>query len=67
AHGGAIKEAMADQFALVDYLLKQDYSWLARPGLESRDLKTGSREAADERRRAARAAKTAQGEVSNRT
>jgi len=28
---GALKEALEDQFALVDYLLKQQYSWLARP------------------------------------
>lgn len=28
---GALKEAIEDQFALVDYLLKQQYSWLARP------------------------------------
>jgi len=28
---GAMKEALEDQFALVDYLLKQQYSWLARP------------------------------------
>jgi GNAT superfamily N-acetyltransferase len=31
AHGGAIKEAIADQFALVDTLLKQQYLWLAAP------------------------------------
>ena len=31
AHGGAFKEAMADQFALVDSLLKQQYLWLAQP------------------------------------
>jgi RimJ/RimL family protein N-acetyltransferase len=31
AHGGALKEAMADQFALVDCMLKQQYLWLARP------------------------------------
>lgn len=44
AHGGALKEAMADQFALVDSLLKQQYLWLAqskpepitRTGLELR-------------------------------
>jgi RimJ/RimL family protein N-acetyltransferase len=30
-HGGALKEAMADQFALVDYMLKQQYLWLAQP------------------------------------
>ena len=28
---GAIREAIQDQFALVDYLLKQQYSWLSRP------------------------------------
>jgi GNAT superfamily N-acetyltransferase len=28
---GAIREAIHDQFALVDYLLKQQYSWLSRP------------------------------------
>ena len=31
AHGGAFKEAVADQFALVDTLLKQQYLWLAAP------------------------------------
>jgi len=31
AHGGIFKEAMADQFALVDSLLKQQYLWLAAP------------------------------------
>jgi RimJ/RimL family protein N-acetyltransferase len=31
AHGGALKEAMADQFALVDSMLKQQYLWLAQP------------------------------------
>ena len=34
AHGGALKEAMADQFALVDSLLKQQYLWLAAPRSE---------------------------------
>lgn len=38
AHGGALREAMADQFALVDTLLKQQYLWLARPRLESISL-----------------------------
>ena len=28
---GAIEEAIQDQFALVDYLFKQQYAWLARP------------------------------------
>jgi RimJ/RimL family protein N-acetyltransferase len=31
AHGGVFEEAMADQFALVDTLLKQQYLWLAQP------------------------------------
>jgi RimJ/RimL family protein N-acetyltransferase len=31
AHGGAIREALADQFALVDNLLKQQFLWLAQP------------------------------------
>jgi len=30
-HGGALKEALADQFALVDCMLKQQYLWLAQP------------------------------------
>lgn len=30
AHGGALREAMADQFALVDIMLKQQYLWLAK-------------------------------------
>jgi len=30
-HGGALKEAIADQFALVDCMLKQQYLWLAQP------------------------------------
>ena len=28
---GAVREAIQDQFALVDYLLKHQYSWLSRP------------------------------------
>ena len=31
AHGGALREAMADQFALVDILLKQQYLWMGQP------------------------------------
>jgi RimJ/RimL family protein N-acetyltransferase len=31
AHGGAIREALADQVALVDVLLKQQFLWLAQP------------------------------------
>ena len=32
-HGGALKEAIADQFALVDCLLKQQFLWIAPPRL----------------------------------
>jgi RimJ/RimL family protein N-acetyltransferase len=32
-HGGVLKEAIADQFALVDCLLKQQFLWLAAPRL----------------------------------
>lgn len=46
AHGGAFKEAMADQFALVDSLLKQQYLWLAQP-------KSGGEMLAGERRQSA--------------
>jgi len=31
AHGGAMREAIEDQFALVDILLKQQFCWAARP------------------------------------
>jgi len=31
AHGGTVREALADQFALVDVLLKQQFLWLAQP------------------------------------
>jgi RimJ/RimL family protein N-acetyltransferase len=45
-HGGALKEAMADQFALVDCMLKQQYLWLARP--ESvRKMPAGKRRESD--------------------
>jgi len=30
-HGGALEEAIADQFALVDCLLKQQFLWLSAP------------------------------------
>jgi RimJ/RimL family protein N-acetyltransferase len=33
AHGGAMREAIEDQFALVDYVLKQQLAWLSRPAL----------------------------------
>ena len=35
AHGGALREAMADQFALVDIMLKQQYLWLGQPQRET--------------------------------
>lgn len=44
AHGGVFEEAMADQFALVDNVLKQQYLWLSSPGIEY-----GNREVIDER------------------
>ena len=31
AHGGTFREAVADQLALVDVMLKQQYLWLAQP------------------------------------
>jgi GNAT superfamily N-acetyltransferase len=34
AHGGAMREAIEDQFALVDYVLKQQWSWIGRPALK---------------------------------
>lgn len=63
AHGGAFKEAMADQFALVDCMLKQQYLWLARPGLESGPSATGILEVKDEQRGSARVAETVQRKV----
>jgi RimJ/RimL family protein N-acetyltransferase len=66
AHGGALKEAIADQLALVDIMLKQQYLWMKRPGLESVSLSTLTTEAADERRRTADAAEAAQGQIPRR-
>ena len=45
-HGGALKEAMADQFALVDCMLKQQYLWLARPNSAGQMLAGERREGA---------------------
>ena len=45
-HGGALKEAMADQFALVDCMLKQQYLWLARPNSARQMLARERREVA---------------------
>lgn len=50
-HGGALKEAMADQFALVDCMLKQQYLWLARP--KSGGEKSGGEMLPGERREGA--------------
>ena len=60
-HGGAMREAMADQFALVDCILKQQYLWLANPGIEYAKW-----EAADERGRTTGSSKTLQGPVPQR-
>jgi RimJ/RimL family protein N-acetyltransferase len=50
-HGGALKEAMADQFALVDCMLKQQYLWLAQPKLDAAN--SGGEMPAGERREGA--------------
>jgi RimJ/RimL family protein N-acetyltransferase len=42
AHGGAFEEAIADQFALVDCMLKQQYLWLAQPA-SVREMPAGKR------------------------
>jgi hypothetical protein len=34
AHGGALTEAVADQVALVDCLLKQQFLWMTPPAVE---------------------------------
>jgi RimJ/RimL family protein N-acetyltransferase len=71
AHGGAMKEAMADQFALVDLMLKQQYLWLANAGLdtgiESASVVPSVTEAVDGRRESARAAKAAEGKIPQHT
>ncbi|MBI1943002.1 MAG: GNAT family N-acetyltransferase [Betaproteobacteria bacterium] len=67
AHGGALQEAIADQIALVDCLLKQQYLWLARPGLKSAATEPGIQEIADERRGIARIAEAIEGKVSRHT
>ncbi len=38
AHGGVFEEAIADQFALVDTMLKQQYLWLAQPKAAEKNL-----------------------------
>src|SRR5262249_7544587 len=62
-HGGAVEEAMTDQFALIDCLLKQQDLWLAHAGLKSLPREAEKPEADDERRRTAGAAKTLQGQI----
>ena len=66
AHGGAIKEALADQFALVDDMLKQQFLWLRQSGIESASSSSRTVEAANERRRTESASETLQGTVPQR-
>lgn len=63
-HGSALHEALADQFALVDNLLKQQYLWLAQAGIKS--PASPKPEDADERGRTAGAAEALQGPVPQR-
>lgn len=60
-HGDPLGEAMTDQFALIDCLLKQQNLWLAHAGLKSWPEKADRPEAANESRGTARAAEAAQG------
>jgi RimJ/RimL family protein N-acetyltransferase len=66
AHGGAIREALADQFALVDDMLKQQFLWLRQSGIESASSSSRTVEAANERRRTESASETLQGTVPQR-
>jgi RimJ/RimL family protein N-acetyltransferase len=66
AHGGALREALADQFALIDVMLKQQYLWIARAGIQSAESPKPKLETIDERRGTAGAAEAPQGEVSQR-
>lgn len=66
AHGGAIREALADQFALVDDMLKQQFLWLRQSGIESAASSSRTAEAADERRGTESASETLQGTVPQR-
>jgi len=63
-HGSALLEAVADQVALIDNLLKQQYLWLACSGIKSPG--SSLQEAGDERGSAASAAKALQGQVPQR-
>jgi RimJ/RimL family protein N-acetyltransferase len=60
-HGDPLGEAMTDQFALIDCLLKQQNLWLAHAGLKSWPGKADRPEAANESRGTAGAAEAAQG------
>lgn len=60
-HGDALGEAITDQFALVDGLLKQHQLWLAQAGLKSCPDRQGEPETANESRGTAGTAKAAQG------
>ena len=42
AHGGVFEEAMADQFALVDTMLKQQYLWLSQPANRGRGIRANA-------------------------
>ena len=64
-HGGLLLEAAADQFALVDNMLKQQYLWLAQAGIKSSASSTTT-EAGDESRGTARAAEALQRQVPQR-
>ena len=64
-HGGLLLEAAADQFALVDNMLKQQYLWMAQSGIKSAVSSTAT-EADNERRGAEGAAEALQGPVPQR-
>ena len=63
-HGSALHEAVADQLALIDNLLKQQYLWLAHSGIKSPP--STRPETADEDGRTASAAEAFQGPVPQR-
>ena len=64
-HGSLLLEAAADQFALVDNMLKQQYLWMAQAGIKSPASSTAT-DTDDERRGTAGAAKALQGPVPQR-
>lgn len=63
-HGSALLEAVADQLALADNLLKQQFLWLAQAGIKS--PASTRPEIADESGRAASASEALQGPVPQR-